>query len=150
MAYPTNLFSVRLEDNDREAITLKRYLSGRNAALASGNVAASGVIDIWLRLKAAAGVFAETAAFASANPTFITFVQNQKASAQLNVASEFNAMLGAINTAAAWVVDNMPKQDGYVLTTSFGDGVMVDRVFTPAQTAGLRTAIQAVIDTIGD
>lgn len=62
------------------------------------------------------------------------------------------AVVSAAQTCIDWVVANFPKDstNTYILAESVSaDGTRVLRQFTPTQTAGFRTTIQALIATIG-
>jgi hypothetical protein len=68
----------------------------------------------------------------------------------LDVVAEFTAMESAVEDCRDWIVANLPTDaDGYlVIRTLNADGTLTDRMFAPAQTAGLRTEIDAVLATI--
>lgn len=66
-----------------------------------------------------------------------------------DIASEFTAMLAQIDATIAWVTGAMPQTGGYLdLETLNQDGTVTLRMFSTAQTGGLRTALDALIATI--
>lgn len=67
-----------------------------------------------------------------------------------DVVAEYQAMRVQLLATIQWVVDNLPKDgNNYELAyTRNASGVKVYRLFTPAQTATLRTQLNLLIGTI--
>lgn len=66
--------------------------------------------------------------------------------------TDITVVIEAAQACINWVVTNFPKDstNTYILAESINtDGTRTLRQFTPAQTAGFRTMIQALIATIG-
>lgn len=66
--------------------------------------------------------------------------------------TDITAVISAAQACIDWVVTNFPKDSTnvYILAESLNqDGSRTLRQFTPAQTAGFRTVLQALISTIG-
>lgn len=66
--------------------------------------------------------------------------------------SDITAVINAAQACINWVVANFPKDstNTYILAESINsDGTRTLRQFTPTQTAGFRTLMQALIATIG-
>lgn len=66
--------------------------------------------------------------------------------------ADITAIINAAQACINWVVTSFPKDSTqtYILSESINsDGTRTLRQFTPAQTAGLQTLIQALIATIG-
>lgn len=66
--------------------------------------------------------------------------------------ADINGIISAAQACINWTVTNFPKDSTqtYILAESLNsDGTRTLRQFTPAQTAGLQTLIQALIATIG-
>lgn len=66
--------------------------------------------------------------------------------------TEIAAVISAAQACIGWVVTNFPKDSTqtYILAETLNsDGTRTQRVFTPAQTAGLQTLLQAFIASIG-
>lgn len=69
-----------------------------------------------------------------------------------SLTTDMTAVINAAQACIDWVRTNFPKDstDVFVLAESINlDGTRTSRQFTPIQTAGYRTAIQALIATIG-
>ena len=145
MAYPTGMLSLTLEDVDRTALQIKAYMQARIAQCAAGSVTSSTLLDIYMRLATANDTLAAAASVSGLGD----YARAQKDNAELDVIAEFTAMRAAIASAKAWLVTNLPKSGEYLLLVTLGDDRPIDREFPAAQTAGLRTVMQAVADTIG-
>jgi len=83
-------------------------------------------------------------------PGLLAYVREQINSATFDVVAEYNAMLAQINATRTWIVNNFPKDaSNYLLYHTFGaDGRIVQRTLTTAQTAGLRTQLDALLATL--
>lgn len=148
MAWPTQATTLNdaLASVDRAASQLKARSAAFRAQAAEMNIAADRITEEVLRyLIVARDTFA-----AAAVPGIAAYVAAQRGVTEQHVTAAFQDMTGAVNGAIAWVVANMPKDaSGYLLARQIGaGGVMTYRSFTPAQTAGLRTALEAVEATI--
>jgi hypothetical protein len=80
------------------------------------------------------------------------YAQEQINNPTINIVTEYNAVIQALDSVVAWIINNMPKdQDGYLLITQFAaqnNGRTTSRSFAPAQTAGLRTTLDSLLSTI--
>lgn len=80
------------------------------------------------------------------------YAQAQIDDGTFDVAAEYSAMATQIGVTLSWIDDNFPKDgSGYLLAMKFkaGDpGRTEARQLTTAQTAGLQTALQALLATI--
>lgn len=68
------------------------------------------------------------------------------------LSADMTAVINAAQACINWIVANVPKDSTqtYILVEILNsDGTTTLRQFTPAQTAGLQTLIQALIATIG-
>jgi hypothetical protein len=154
MAFPSSTGTV--QDSLAQAWATARNtassIKGRAQALstqaAAGSIGSSAILDFATYLadaKIALTKAAQTGGIAA-------YAQAQINDPNIDIAAEFTAMMGAIDTTTAWVVDNFPKDgSGFLLARSFqagSTGRTVDRQFTPAQTATLRTALDALADAI--
>lgn len=83
-----------------------------------------------------------------ATPGLAQFAKDQEDDQAYDVAAEFTAMQTAITSAMAWMVANVPTSATLKTIDQWGDESPILDTFTPAQTAGLRTELQAVIGTI--
>lgn len=68
-----------------------------------------------------------------------------------SLSADIQATINAMQNTANWVIANVPKDaSGWVLVYKWNaDGTVTDRVFQPAQTVGLVTALQSISATIG-
>jgi ribosomal protein L14 len=145
VAYPTNSLAIVLNGIDQTAMQLKATLQAQVAAMAAGNVNSSTILGIYVRLKRD-----DTAlAAAAATPGIVDYARDQKNNQSLDVAAEFTAMRNALANAISWVDTNFPAAGGYIQSHQISGGTVTERAFTPAQTAGFRTVLNAVIATIG-
>lgn len=83
-------------------------------------------------------------------PGLVEYVRAQINDPAIDIVAEYNTMLTQINATKNWIAANFPKDaSGYLLYHQLGaDGRIVQRTLTPAQTAGLRTQLTALIATI--
>lgn len=137
-----------LERVDQTAARLKANCVRWRAILGNGDVAADFVTEEVLRgLVVSRAVFADAAAV----PGIAAYVASQRSVTEQQVIDAFTDMDGAVEDAIGWIVNALPKNAGgfLLLRTIAADGAMAYRSFTPAETAGLRTILQAVEATIG-
>lgn len=145
MAWPTGTLSITLEDVDRRASAVKQYATQSRDRMAAGNVPSTLIFDLFIRLKN------DRAALASAAtvPGIANYAQAQKGDTQFDVAAEFNNLLATIDGVTAWISANFPKDsNGYLLAQTWGAEGPVDRQFSSATTAGLRSVLDTLIATI--
>ena len=71
-------------------------------------------------------------------------MQDQLDDTGLDIVAEYTARLAAIDDARDEITTNCPKDaSGYLLERQFSSTGFTQRIFTPAQTVGLKTALQA-------
>lgn len=145
MAYPTGMLSLVLEDIDRRAIHIRQTAINVRAECAAGNVPSSRILNLFVFLKQERSAIVT----ASGTPGIVQFARDQKNSGTLDVVVEFNAMIAAIDGTTDWIDANFPKDgSGFLLAQTLTGSGPLDRTFTPAQTAGLRTQLDAVVASI--
>lgn len=144
MPYPTDSLAKVLEEIDNTAIQLKATLQSQVASMAAGNVNASTVLGVYVRLKRDD----TTLAAAAGTSGIVQYARNVKNNQSLDVVAEFTAMRSAIADAISWVDTNFPASGGYIQSHQISGGVVTERSFSPAQTAGFRTVLNSVIATI--
>lgn len=67
-----------------------------------------------------------------------------------SLVSDCGTCSNAATTCITWVFQNFPSSGGFLQAETLNaDGTRTPRAFTPAQTAGLQTDLQAFIATIG-
>jgi hypothetical protein len=127
------------------AASLKAHCLEFNTASLAGPVSASAIEGIFTRL----GEFRAYASSVAAKPGLAAYVQAQYNDAQLDIAAEYTAMLGQIDSALAWMVANVPASGGYVLLDQWAtNGTISRRAFSTASLAGLRATLASVASTI--
>jgi transglutaminase-like putative cysteine protease len=83
----------------------------------------------------------------AATPNLSTYAQAQTGNA--NIAADYATMRAAMVAARDWVVTNFPKSATYLLAQQIAaSGRQTLRVFTAAETAGLRTLLDTLSATI--
>ena len=84
-------------------------------------------------------------------PGLVAYAKDQFNDANIDIAAEFTAMQNALASTVAWIVSNIPKETAtnrWISVEEIVDGKRVDRLLTVAQTAGIRTQLDALIATI--
>lgn len=149
MPWPTQTTTQddALASVDRTAARLKANSAAFRAQAEAGTVKADKITEDVLRHLVVAR---DTFIAAAAVPNIAAYVAEMRGVTAQQVTTAFNDMLGAVNAAISWVATNIPKDaSGYMLIRQIdAQGAMTYRDFSPAQTAGLRTALQAVEATI--
>jgi hypothetical protein len=129
----------------QQAVWVKQQAQA-GITMLQGNVNANQIFQLLDNLRAPMGIFSSVAAI----PGIATYAQSQFNDATYNVAAEFTSMTSALQAVIDWVVNNFPKGTGGFVQayTINADGSRTPTVFTPAQTAGLTTALNAVVASI--
>ena len=128
------------------ASRLKTRATNVNNQMAAGNTSAEVVLAIRDDLINADNVFAEVAAVSG----IAQYAKDQFDDQLYDVVADFNTMRTAIAAAIAAIETAFPSSGGFILKESLvasTSGTSI-RTFTPAQTAGIRTALAAVISSI--
>lgn len=147
MAFPATADNLAraLLDAQNEARAIKTYSADAVTLMAGNNVSANQVLDIYARLGTAKAKFQAVAAVSGIGQ----YAKDQFANQSLDVVAEFNAMVAAVDYVRSWIETNHPKDpSGYLLKDQFSGGSISVRSFTPAQTAGLRTALSSLVAAI--
>ncbi len=111
----------------------------------AGNVGASRILN-HLTFLADQKVALQAIA---ALPGIGAYAQAQANDPGLNVATEFNAMIAAMDGVRDWVIANFPAASGYLQAQSFqADGRTTDRQFNTASLVNYRTQLDALIAAI--
>jgi len=148
MAFPASSQTQAdaLEQSLRFARSVKNELTNRSAVMAAGNVTSTYVLDTLAYLVSALNIFNA----AKTVPGIGQYAKDQFDDAGLDIVAEANTMIAAIESARDAIISAIPNDGTYMLMRQKPDvnGAIVDRTFTPAQSAGLQTALNAVIATI--
>ncbi len=151
MAYPTSRLRTvtarAFNDADSTALGLRRMAGSLDAELAAGPVTATLILD---RLLAEMRSSRATLVASKTTPGILGYAQAQFSDLSIDLATEFAALIAAVDAVITWIVDNFPKDvDGYLERYKIApDGEVTDRTFSTAQTAGLRTQLQALFAAI--
>jgi hypothetical protein len=128
-----------------QALWIKQHHQSAVQTL-TGNVNSNQIFQLIDNTAAVISMLQEDASV----PGIAAYAQQQFNDPAYNVGAEFTAMVNALQAVVAWVVNNFPKDaNGFLLShTINANGSRTPRVFTPAQTAGLTTALNNAIVTI--
>jgi hypothetical protein len=116
----------------------KTYLGIWNTKLA-GNITALDGLEIVSSINQATTLMDQYAAL----PGLAAYVQTQFGSPGYDVAAEYTAMRAALIAVRNWLTSNIPPN-----AITITNGAQVGAVYTPAQTAGLKTLVTAAAATI--
>lgn len=87
----------------------------------------------------------------AAVPGLAVYAQDQFGDANLNIVTEYTAMRNALDAVVSWITGAIPKDSvsgRWLLIEEIVSGQRVDRTFSSAETAGMRTVLDALIATI--
>lgn len=145
MAYPTGMLSFVLEQIDQRILSIKKQAQSLRADSLAGNVASGRILSAhqYLRAERAALVTA------GATPGLAQFARDQKNNQSLDIVTEFNAVIAAIDQVTSWIDSNFPKDgSGFLLERTLGADGPLERQFSTAQLATFRTQLDSLIATI--
>jgi len=112
--------------------------------MAAGSVRSSIILDLEPSLRQFRAEFDEIRVLPGIGP----YAQGQLGNGTLNVAAEFNAMITAIDNTIAWIRANFPIGNGFLQAQIWSSSGRTDRMFSSAETAGLRAQLDALIATV--
>jgi len=148
MAFRTNGLSKAYQSAQNEAIRAKSFATSARTALIAGTVSANAVIQIMTTIKSSIAVFDSV----SSIPGLAEYAKIQEDDPLYDVVAEFLAMRNAAVSAVDWIFNNFPKDNdapNYIIKDILEtDGSITVRSFTPAQTVGLQTALNNLINAI--
>ena len=129
-----------------KAKTVRDTAATIKAQIDAGPIASDIIINLMRHMRTAHDVMSA----AKVMPGLNTYAQNEFNDPLLNYVAEINAALLAMVNTYNWVNTNFPKDvNGYLLKDKIVDGMIENRVFTQAQTAGLSTALATLIAAFG-
>jgi hypothetical protein len=151
MAFPSNTGTVQqsLSEAWNRARQTATSIKSRSQGLRTKSEVSLSSGDILLYSASMANAKVTLQALAAVEG-LAAYAQEQVDDNTINIVVEFNAMMAQIDATIAWVITNFPKDgSGFLLAQSLtAAGRTQDRSFNPAQTASLRTALDALIATI--
>ena len=145
MPFPTQreMLSVGLARAQSQADSIKRIAQNNNSRMAAGNISASGLLALLDNLKGAVATFQAVRGLTG----IASYATSQLGE---DVTQDFIDMENAATAAATMIITAFPKDgSNYLLIEQIdAQGDRTEREFTPAQTAGLRAALDTLIATI--
>lgn len=134
--------------NARSAATsIKAQAQALLAQIAAGSTSAAQLIAV----PGYAAQWVTALNSYAAVPGMQAYAQAQLGNATLDITTAFTNMVSAIQAVASWLTANTPKDvNGNLLVMQYdANGNIVYATFTPAQLAGLVTALTGLVATIG-
>lgn len=134
------------EDFMARMAELRNYLASRNATMAVGNIKAEAIIQDstkFARLRDQMNKFL-------ALPNIVQDVKEYEEDTTYDVSVVATQTITELQSSIDLIDTSFPEHNGEKLVGHFVNGYWESRVFTPAQTQGLRSAYQLVIDTISE
>ena len=146
MGFKTEGLAKAYSKAQNESIRVKAFATQARNALIAGNISANAVIQIMSNLKSTIEVWDSVSSLSG----IAAYARDQEDDQTYNVVAEFLAMRNGAVAVRDWVITNFPKSAGGFIEkdTLESDGAISVRVFTPAQTAGLQTALADLIAAI--
>jgi len=145
MAFKTDGLGKAYQKAQNESIRVKQFATQARNALIAGNVSANAVIQIMSNLKSSIEVWDTVSALSG----IAQFARDQEDDQTYNVVAEFSSMRTEAVAARDWVINNFPESGGFIQKDTLEvDGAITVRVFTPAQTVGLQTALADLVAAI--
>lgn len=125
---------------------LKAYAADQKAKLAASSISANSIIEMMVNFQKSIDGWDAVAS----TPGLADYAKAQYSSATLDIVAEYQAMRSAAVAVVTWVQSNFPKDaSGYLLKDQFDASAgLAVRSFTPAQTAGLQTALTSFIASV--
>lgn len=125
------------------ATKVKQMAGALKSASLAGPVPAQQILDFLAQLATQYDRLTVCAAV----PGIGAYAANQVAG--FDSATEFNAVLAAIDGVRNWMIANFPASGGYILQRQFDvAGRTTDRTFSTASLAGLRTQLDTLLAAI--
>jgi len=125
------------------AAQLKLNAQGMRANLAADNASFDYLGQVYTVLTRAQAQFNVL----KTTPGLADYAKAQESDPDYDIAVEFAAMQAAIAQALAWMDAQAPVTASLRPPSQWADGVIAD-LFTPEQTTGLRTRLDAISSTI--
>lgn len=127
------------------AANVRANCSAFISKLAGENTNYQTLRDIYVLLHNASAQLSSLAA----TPGLAAYAAEQEADQNYDVVAEFTALQVVIGATLAWMSSNVPTSVTAVAPASWPSASsLIATSFTPAQTAGLRTQLQSVVDSI--
>jgi hypothetical protein len=127
------------------AAHIKVYSQDLRSASAAGPIQAATIVLYADQLASAKAAFDRYTAV----PGLAAYAREQVNDPALDIVAEYQTMAAQLVAVRDWIIANFPKDaSGYLLYHQFdAAGKIVQRTLSSAQTAGLRTQLDALIAT---
>jgi len=125
----------------RAAVQLKVNLQGMVSYMGINGADYDYLKAVYLTLNRARDQFNDL----KTTPGLSQYARDQENSQAYDVGAEFNSMVASIDAALTWIDANVPTNVTVKPPGQWGNETMISNTFTAGQTAGLRTALQAVV-----
>lgn len=123
---------------------LDRYCEIAINNMNAGDVLSEDILDLYRRVRTQ-----QTKLDAAALDVDLpAYAQIEEGNPSYDLVAELTATSAAVSSALDWIEVNFPQSNSYLLSVQIVNREIVSRTFTKQQTAGLRTELQAVRDTI--
>lgn len=152
MPLPTTCVQSQVTELIAEAKFLKKNAQAAIVQMAAGPVSANAIIGTVQRYSAGNSSILTPALTNS--PLLVSLAQETGMANEAAALAAVQAVVNAIGDVAGWVFSNFPKTSSgnplYILKDTINaSGSLTVRQFSTAQTAGLRTELQKIVDAIG-
>lgn len=123
------------------AAQLKGTIPGVVSHMANNSIGLEDARNVYFMLKRAHDQLDSL----KSTPGLPAYAQAQENDGTYDVAAEFTALLTNIQTGITWIENNVPATVSLAPASQWTtSGTLSDTAFTPAQTAGLRTALNTI------
>lgn len=138
----TYVLGAALETIQGKAKAVRDTATTIKAQIDAGPIASDIIINLMRHMQIAYDVMSAAKVLSGLN----AYAQNEFNDPLLNYVAEVDTSLAAMASTYGWVNTNFPKDAaGYLLKDKIVNGVIVNRVFTQAQTAALSPILAALI-----
>lgn len=144
--YPTSSLAFVLREIDDTARNLRSYALERYIRCTTSTQTSTVILDTFTILRQ----IRQRLNTLAGHPGLAQYARDQKNDQELDVVTEFTAMLAAIDAATGWIATNFPASGGYLQAKTLGADGPVDRTFTVASLSGLATVLQNIVNTISE
>jgi hypothetical protein len=138
--------STTLQNLQNTAYSIKSQAQNAVVTMQTGNINTTFVFQMLDELNAIIGLLNSASGIAGLNAYATAQCPGYVGTLTTDITATVNAAQAVIN----WVIANFPNSSGFLQAYKLNaDGSRLPTVFTPAQTTGLVTVLQAFIATIG-
>ena len=124
------------------ALNLRQYCQAKSTVIQASGMNGNDLLGIIETLKQASIDFA----ILKTTPGIAQYAKDQENDQTYDVATEFNALESLVNTAVTNLAASLPvDSNGYLLLLKLQGSAKDWRVFTPAQLAGIKSDLDAII-----